>query len=78
MITDHTFECKGCFKFNTKDDMQFIYINTEITGTFKDVSETFETYLYDMFQPMKDCFDLAEPKTENAVYEIISVKEVYK
>tara|TARA_R100000900_G_scaffold51779_1_gene41408 strand:- start:848 stop:1084 length:237 start_codon:yes stop_codon:yes gene_type:complete len=78
MITDHTFECKGCLKFNTKDNMHFVYVTTEIIGTFESVSATFETYLSDMYKPMIHNFDLAEPQEKNSMYEIISIKEAYK
>jgi len=78
MITDHTFECKGCLKFNTKDNMHFIYVTTEIRGTFESVSATFQTYLSDMYKPMIENFDLVEPQEKNSMYEIISVKEAYK
>jgi len=78
MIQDHFFECKGCFKFNTKKDIQFVYVNTTLYGTFEGVSATFEKYLQSMFNPMIDNFDLVEPKVKNAMYEIVKIQEEYK
>jgi len=78
MITDHNFDCRGCLKFNTKKDIQFVFVNTELTGTFEGVSATFEKYLQSMFNSMIDNFDLLEPKTKNAMYEITSIKEENK
>ena len=78
MITDHTFECRGCLKFNTKEDIQFVFVNTELTGTFEFVSATFEQYLISMFNSMIDHFDLVEPKVKNAMYEITSIKKENK
>ena len=78
MITDHTFECRGCLKFNTKDNMHFIYVTTEIIGTFDSVSATFDNYLSDMYKPMIENFDLVEPQEKNSMYETISIKEAYK
>ena len=78
MITDHNFDCRGCLKFNTKKGIQFVFVNTELTGTFEGVSATFEKYLQSMFNSMIDNFDLVEPKTENSMYEIVHIKESYK
>jgi len=78
MITDHNFDCRGCLKFNTKKDIQFVFVNTELIGTFEGVSATFEKYLQSMFNSMIDNFDLVEPKVKNAMYEITSIKEENK
>jgi len=78
MITDHNFDCRGCLKFNTKKDIQFVFVSTELTGTFEGVSATFEKYLQSMFNSMIDNFDLVEPKVKNAMYEITSIKEENK
>ena len=75
MITDHIFDCKGCLKFNTKKDIEFVFVSTQLTGTFEGVSATFEKYLQSMFNSMIDNFDLVEPKTKNAMYEITQIKE---
>jgi len=77
MITNHNYNCKGCLKFNTKDNMHFIYVTTNIVGTFESVSALFEKYLQSMFNSMIDNFDLVEPKVENSMYEIVYIKEDY-
>ena len=77
MITDHNFDCKGCLKFNTKKDIEFVFVSTQLTGTFEGVSATFEKYLQSMFNSMIDNFDLVEPKVENSMYEIVYIKEDY-
>ena len=78
MLKDHNFECKGCFKFNTKDDIHFVHISTTLTGTFAEVYGKFDRLLDSTFNASLDHYKVKKPMVDNSMYEIVSIREEYK
>ena len=78
MVKDHNFECKGCLKFNTKDDIHYVWINATYVGTFAEAFGKFDKLLDSIFNASLDHYDVREPKVDNSMYEIVHIKEDYK